>query len=81
MSIKKIITFFHLIFYFRAKNIRFIIRAPTPLPALVIKRLFLALEKTTVKKSFTFFIEQIVISAESAIPKHEEQFFPKKVNL
>jgi hypothetical protein len=37
-----------------------LIRAPTPPPALVIKRLFLALKKKTVKKSFLFFIEQMV---------------------
>jgi hypothetical protein len=54
MSDKKRNTFFHLIFCFRAKNIRFITsagggwvheRTHAP-PALVIKRLFLALEKT-----------------------------------
>jgi hypothetical protein len=60
MSDKKRNTFFLLIFCSRAKNIRFITRAPTPPPALVIKRLFLALEKNTVKKSFfCFFFKQI----------------------
>jgi hypothetical protein len=56
MSDKKRNTFFHLIFCSRAKNIRFITRAPTPPPAHVIKRLFLELEKKPVKKSFTFFL-------------------------
>jgi hypothetical protein len=61
MSDKKRNTFFHLIFCSRVKNIRFITPAPTPPPALVIKRLFLALEKNDEKKFYFFFIEQIVI--------------------
>jgi hypothetical protein len=56
MSDKKRNTFFHLIFCSRAKNSRLITRAPIPLPALVIKRLFLALGKKPVKKSVTFFL-------------------------
>jgi hypothetical protein len=55
MTDKKRNTFFHLIFCSRAKNNRFITRAPTPPPALVIKRLFLALEKKLVKKKLLFF--------------------------
>jgi hypothetical protein len=45
LMLNKKTPFFHLIFYSCAKNIRFVIGAPTPPPALVIKRLFLALEK------------------------------------
>jgi hypothetical protein len=56
MSDKKRNTFFHLIFCSRA---------PTPPPALVIKLLFLALEK----KVLLFFIKQIVII--TSVTSHE----------
>jgi hypothetical protein len=57
----------------------FITRAPTPLPpgALVIKQLFLALEKNSEKKFSFFFIEQIVIRQNCsfpATPSHEITF-------
>jgi hypothetical protein len=52
MSDKKRNTVFHLIFCSRAKNSRFITCAPTPPPVFLIKRLFLALEKTGEKKFF-----------------------------
>jgi hypothetical protein len=53
MSDKKRKTVFHLILCSRSKNSRFITRAHTPLPALLLKRLFLALE-TMVKKVLLF---------------------------
>jgi hypothetical protein len=62
MSDKKRKTFSPVFFLVLKTSVCFTTRAPISPPALVIKRLFLALEKK-VKKSFTFFIEQIVIVA------------------
>jgi hypothetical protein len=49
---KKKLNFFPLFFCSWAKKSLFITRAPTPSPALVIKQLFLALEKKPVKTLF-----------------------------
>jgi hypothetical protein len=61
MSDKKRNTFFHLIFCSRAKNIRFITRAPTPTRTRDKTAVFGTRKKTGEKKVSFFFIEQIVI--------------------
>jgi hypothetical protein len=55
MSDQKRNTFFHLIFCSCAKNSRFITSAGGGVGARVIKRMFLALEKTPVKESVFFY--------------------------